>query len=225
VSLEKKIWQENCREKLLLYVISSSESLRGSTHEAVVEKALSGGATAIQLRDKHLTTRELIKVGDNIRKLTRQYDALFLVNDRLDIALAVEADGVHLGQEDMPLWSCRELVGPDFIIGISARTVEQAREAEKGGADYLGSGPVYATSTKEDSGPVLGLQGLAEICHAVSLPVLGIGGIEAPQSGKVLQAGAAGVAVVSAVVSAEDPAEASREFRKVMAEEGKGDFG
>jgi len=203
-------------QSLLLYVITDPESSRGMSHVEVAKQALEGGATALQLRDKNLFTRQLVEKGLEIRKLTRHYGALFLVNDRVDVALAVEADGVHLGQEDMPLHVCRKLVGPRFIIGISARTPEKAREAELGGADYLGSGAVYRTSTKENASSPMGPQGLAEICDSVNLPVVGIGGIGLEKAEEVMKAGAAGVAVISAVVAAQDPAGACRQFRQKL---------
>ncbi len=204
------------KERLLLYVISDGDSLKGRSHQKVVREALQGGATAIQLRDKTLSTRELLEVGKLMRELTYRHHALLIVNDRVDVAIAVEADGVHLGQEDMHIHDCRRLTGNKMIVGISARSVEKAQEAEENGADYLGSGPVFPTSTKEVSVASLGLKGLANICSQVSIPVVGIGGIAHSQAEQVIQAGASGVAVISAVVAAPDPRGACQEFRRVL---------
>lgn len=207
---------ESLKKKLLLYVITDPQLSRGRTHPEIAKKALSGGATAVQLRDKTLSTRELLEVGRELRRLTRLYGALFIVNDRVDVALALDADGVHVGDEDLPPRDCRRLLGKDKIIGVSAGTPAEAREAEAAGANYLGSGPVFATSTKQDTGPELGFAGLSEICHAVSIPVIGIGGLDWNNMMEIEETGACGVAVVSAVVSAADPEEVCRRFRKSL---------
>jgi thiamine-phosphate pyrophosphorylase len=134
----------------------------------------------------------------------------------VDIALAVDADGVHVGQDDMPAPLARKLMGPGKIIGVSVDNVEQALQAERDGADYLGAGPIFATPTKPDAAPPIGLDGLAEICRRVSIPVVAIGGITAENAGAVIAAGADGVAVVSAVVAAENVEEAARRLRQVV---------
>lgn len=204
------------RERFLLYVIADAALSRGRSHREVVEAALAGGATAIQLRDKRLNAARLVQIGQELRALTRRYGAALIVNDRLDIALAVEADGVHLGLNDLPLRQARRLIGPGRILGATARTPEQAINAEAAGADYIGSGPVYPTRTKNDTGPLLGPEGLARICRSVDIPVVGIGGINHQNARAVLTAGAAGVAVVSAIVAAENISAATRRLKQSL---------
>ncbi len=204
------------RGKLLLYVITDAELSRGRSHLEVAKAALDGGATAIQLRDKKSQAASLVETGLELRLLTYRYGALLIVNDRLDVALAVEADGVHLGLEDLPLPFARRLLGPEKILGATARTPEQAVKAQSEGANYVGSGPVFATRTKSDTGPVMGPAGLARICDSVDIPVIGIGGIKHDNARAVLKAGAAGVAVVSAVVAAADITAATREMKRLL---------
>ena len=164
----------------------------------------------VQLRDKGLTTRELVSEGQKLRSLTREMGALLIVNDRIDVALAVEADGVHVGPDDMPVALARELVGPHRILGASAGTVAEARAAQAEGADYLGVGSVYPTRTKADAGEPIGPNGLAHIVASVSIPVVGIGGINETDVAEVIAAGAEGVAIISAVVAADDVRAATR---------------
>lgn len=204
------------RKRLLLYVIVDRAFSGGRGEEEVVAAAARGGATAVQLRSKEMTARQLYLTGLSLRTLTRQMGLLFIVNDRVDVALAVDADGVHLGQDDLPLEAARRLMGRRRIIGISVDTAEEARQAERGGADYLGAGPVFATPSKADAGPVMGPEGLRDICRAVRIPVVGIGGIGAHNARQVMEAGAAGVAVISAVVSAPDVTAAARALRSAL---------
>ena len=193
-----------------LYVITDARLSRGRSHLEVLRAAISGGATAIQLRDKELSTRELVSEGQRLRSLTREMGALLIINDRIDVALAVEADGVHVGQDDMPAALARKLIGPGRILGVSAGTVAEAQMARADGADYLGVGSVYPTHTKPDAGKPIGLAGLALIAAAVSIPVVGIGGINQDNVAGIIAAGAQGVAIVSAVVAAEDVEAAAR---------------
>ncbi len=193
-----------------LYVITDAGLSRGRSHAEVLREAIAGGASVVQLRDKGLTTRELVSEGQKLRSLTREMGALLIVNDRIDVALAVEADGVHVGPDDMPVALARELVGPHKILGASAGTVAEAREAQAEGADYLGVGSVYPTRTKADAGEPIGPDGLAHIVASVSIPVVGIGGINETDVAEVLAAGAEGVAIISAVVAADDVWAATR---------------
>lgn len=201
--------------RLRLYVVTDRELARGRSETEVVRQALAGGATAIQLRAKELGGRELYRIGKELRQITREAGALFFVNDRLDVAMAVEADGVHLGQEDLPLAHARRIAGPDLLIGITAETVDQAVEAERGGADYLGTRAVFATPTKAYREP-MGLGLLAEMVRAVAIPVVAIGGIKAGNAREVLATGVAGLAVVSAVVAAEDVRAAAARLAAVI---------
>ncbi|HIC94918.1 MAG TPA: thiamine phosphate synthase [Anaerolineae bacterium] len=198
-----------------LYVITDRRW--GRSHLEVARAAIAGGATAIQLRDKEATTRELIEVGLALRELTRERGVAFIVNDRVDVALAVDADGVHVGQDDMPAKLARRLMGPK-IVGVSAGSVEEALRAEADGADYVSASPVFATPTKPDAPPPTGLEGLRAIAEAVRIPVIAIGGINEDNVGEVIRAGADGVAVISAVVAAPDIAEAARRLRQRIEE-------
>lgn len=192
-----------------LYVITSAD-FAGRTHEEVAAAALAGGATVVQLRDKRLPAASLHQVACRLREITRRAGVPLIVNDRVDVALAADADGVHLGPDDLPLAAARRVLGPRRIIGASVETVAEAIRAEREGADYLGVGPVYATATKADAGPAVGVQRVAAVVRAVGIPVVGIGGITSDNAAEVIRAGAAGVAVISAVAAAPDMAAAAR---------------
>jgi len=195
-----------------LYVITEP-SLRDPIETA--RAVLGAGVRLLQLRDKQATTRQLVQLGQALRILTRQYDALLIVNDRLDVALAIEADGVHLGQDDLPISLARRVAGERLLIGASVETVAEACQAEAEGAHYLGVGPMFPTHTKPDAGAPVGPERLHAIKRAVRIPVFGIGGITLQNAPAVLKAGADGVCVVSAVVSAPDPAEAARQLLSI----------
>ncbi len=200
------------------YVITDCRLAAGRPIRDIVAGAIQGGATCIQVREKEMSSRDLYHLSLQLRTLTREKQIPLIINDRLDIALAVGADGIHLGQEDLPAAVARRLIPPDMILGVSAENVRQALEAQAAGANYLGVGAVYATSTKPDAGEPMGLAALAEICRRVDLPVVGIGGIHAGNAGEVIAAGAQGVAVVSCVVAAERVAEAARAVAKKVQE-------
>ena len=204
--------------QLDVYVITDAALSRGRSHVQVATEAIRGGADAIQLRDKSASTRELVEVGFALRQLTREAGVLFIVNDRVDVALAVDADGVHVGQDDMPAAIARRLLGPSKIIGVSAATPEEARQAKADGADYLGVGAIYATASKADAGLPTGPGLLGEIKQAVDLPIVAIGGVNVHNAAEAIRAGADGVAVISAVVSAPDIAQATRTLRAVVEE-------
>lgn len=198
------------RERLLralqLIVVTDRDLAAPRALEDVVVAALEGGARAIQLRNKGDPARELLAVGRRLRVITRQWEALLFVNDRLDVALAIDADGAHLGPEDVPVSAARRVVGEGFLLGSSCDDPTVARSLADEGADYLGCGTVYPTSTKPDAGSVIGLDGLRRVVEAVDVPVVAIGGITAGRAKEVAMAGAAGVAAVRAVMSARDPA-------------------
>jgi thiamine-phosphate pyrophosphorylase len=198
---------------LLLHVLSDEGLSRGRPHVEVMREAIMGGATVIQLRDKTSSTRRLIEIGRTLRALTRAAGVTFIVNDRADVAFAVDADGVHVGQDDLPATEARRIVGPRKIVGVSASHVAEAIQAERDGADYIGAGTIYATGSKSDAGAPIGVEGLAQIARAVSIPVVAIGGIKASNAMACIAAGAVGVAVISAVVSADDVRQAARELR------------
>ena len=191
-------------------------SLGRSTVE-VVAAAVSGGVTCVQLREKHCSTREFLEEARRVRELLVGTGVPLIINDRLDVALAVAADGVHLGQNDMHISDARRLVGERLVIGISAESVADAIRAEAEGADYIGVSPVFTTPTKMDTAPPLGLEGLREIRRAVSLPLVAIGSIRHDNAAEVLRAGADGLAVVSAIVSAPCPRTAAAALRQQIA--------
>jgi thiamine-phosphate diphosphorylase len=180
----------------------------------VISLALSAGAPAIQIRNKGDSPRQLVELGRALRTATREAGALLFLNDRMDLALAVEADGVHLGPNDLPVRAVRRIAPPGFLIGRSADDPDVARQAVEDGADYIGCGTVYPTSTKRDAGEVIGLDGLLRVVRAVSVPVVAIGGITTDRAAEVAAAGAAGVAVVGAVMAAADPVAAVRRLRE-----------
>lgn len=201
--------------RLAVYVITDREQagrLPGRDLLAVCRAALRAGAGALQLRGKDWSGRQLYEVGLALRRLADETGALLFVDDRVDVAQAVGADGVHVGQEDLPARVVRALLGPEAIVGVSAATPEEARQAEADGADYLGVGSVWATGSKADAGEPVGLEGLRAVVAATRLPVVAIGGVDAGRAREARAAGAAGVAVISAVMAAPDPARAVREL-------------
>lgn len=202
--------------KLDLYVITDTRLAGPRGNLAAMEQAICGGADVVQLREKEMSTGQMVELGLALRELTRRHGILFVVNDRVDVALAVDADGVHVGQEDMPAALARRLMGPGKIVGVSAGTVDEALRAARDGADYLGVGPIYPTGTKADAGAATGPALVAEIHRAVALPIVGIGGIDAANADAVVAAGADGVAVVSAVVAAADPRRAAERIKEAV---------
>lgn len=204
--------QEALSRRLRLIVITDAEVAAPRTVVSVVEAALSAGAPAVQLRDKGATARNLLAQADGLRALTRRYGALFFVNDRLDVALAARADGVHVGPDDLPVAAVRAAAGDGFLVGYSTDQVDDARRAVRDGADYLGCGAVFATGNKADAGSTIGPEGLERVARAVRVPVVGIGGITPERAVGLAATGATGLAVIGAVMGAEDPAEATREL-------------
>jgi thiamine-phosphate pyrophosphorylase len=166
------------------------------------------------VREKHATTRAFLERARSVKGALAGTGVSLIVNDRADVALAVDADGLHVGQDDLPPDVARRLVGPDRVLGVTARTAAEARAAERAGADYVGCSAVFATPTKTDTGPPQGIAGLCELVRAVAIPVVAIGGIDASNVGAVIDAGAGGVAVVSAILAAADPAAAARALRE-----------
>jgi thiamine-phosphate pyrophosphorylase len=201
-----------------LYVITDEGLAGGRSHAGIAQQAVLGGADIIQLRDKSLSCRELAVVGREIAGITRKAGAVFLVNDRVDVAVACGADGVHLGQDDMRVSTARQLGPPGFIIGVSVGTVKEAVAAEREGADYVALSPVFSTASKENAGPGYGLDRLREIRRAVSLPIVAIGGINLQNVQDVIAAGADGIAVISSVVASPDITGAARELKGLVRE-------
>ena len=201
-----------------LYLVTDRGLARGRSTLEIVKAAVKGGTTCVQLREKECSTREFIEQAASIKDFLRSRSVPLIINDRVDVALAIDADGVHLGQTDMPLATAKKILADAMIIGISAESLEDAIEAEKGGADYLGVSPIYVTPTKTDTAPPLGLEGLRAIRQAVNLPLVGIGGLNQANSASVIQNGADGVAVVSAIVAAANPTAAAGDIRRVIDE-------
>jgi len=199
-----------------VYVITDTRHARGRSHREIAEAAIRGGATAVQLRMKEEPARVVLDVARAIGPLCRAAGVAFIVDDRLDVAMLAGADGVHVGQDDLPPTDARALMGPRALIGVSAATVEEALAAERAGADYLGVGAVYGTATKSDAGAPVGLARVTEIRRAVRVPLVGIGGITVENAAAVMQAGANGVAVITAVTLAADMADAVRRLREAV---------
>lgn len=200
---------------MLLYAVTDRSWLKGESLYSQVEKALKGGVTMVQLREKELSQEEFLKEAREIKALCRKYQVPFLINDNVEIALAVDADGVHVGQSDMEANAVREKLGPDKIIGVTAKTVEQAQRAEKAGADYLGSGAIFGTATKQDA-KKMELETLRAICESVSIPVVAIGGITKENALRLRDCRLAGAAVVSGIFAQPDIEKTTRELKEIM---------
>jgi len=204
-----------------VYLVTQ-ESLSGDrTTPEIVEAAIDGGVDVVQLREKDVNARQRYEMGREVRELTREAGVPLIVNDRVDLALALDADGVHLGDEDLPVPVARDLLGEDAIVGRSVSVVADARAAEAAGADYLGVGAIYATGSKDDIDDeeyAIGTDRLSDIVEAVDVPVVGIGGITAGNAGEVIEAGADGVAVITEITGADDPETATRTLGHVVAE-------
>lgn len=200
-----------------IYVITDVVLRPGRTHVEIARAAVAGGARVVQLRDKSASDEALLEIAREIRRLTRQAGVLFIVNDRLELARAVGADGVHLGQGDLPAREARKS-WPEGILGISCSDVATARRAEAEGADYLGLGPIFPTQTKEDAGPAIGLEEIARVRAACSLPIAAIGGLHQGNVAQVAAAGATWAAVISAVVCAPNMEVAVRQLVEAFAQ-------
>jgi thiamine-phosphate pyrophosphorylase len=195
-----------------LYVVTGREQSKGRDYFEVVRRAIEGGAGAIQFRAKELDAGELLATARELRAMTAEAGATFIVNDHVDVALASGADGVHLGQEDLPIREARKIAGPDLIIGLSTHSLDQAVEGETNGADYVNVGPIFATGTKVYGGGPVGLELIARVKARVGIPITCMGGINRDNVERVVAAGADRVAVVSAVAGADDIAEAARDL-------------
>ncbi|WP_172844437.1 thiamine phosphate synthase [Tumebacillus algifaecis] len=199
-----------------LYVVTGHQFLKGRSLESVIRAAIHGGADCIQLREKEYTGRQLLEAGLLLRRITKEMGATLIVNDRIDVARAVDADGVHLGQSDLPIQVAREMLAVGKIVGISTHNVAEAVAAERSGADYIGFGPIKQTATKQDTEPVVGAAGLQEVRRHVSLPIVAIGGIKAEDVAEIIRNGANGVAVVSAVIGSDDVQAAAQNIRQIV---------
>lgn len=201
------------KEDLLLYAVTDRHWLKDETLENQVEKVLQGGATFLQLREKSLDDDIFLAEAKEIQKLCKKYQVPFVINDNVDIALAIDADGVHVGQSDMEALDVRKRLGPDKIIGVSAQNVQQALLAQKHGADYLGVGAVFPTGSKDDAEDV-SFETLKAICQAVDIPVIAIGGITKENVSELKGSGICGIAVISAIFAQKDIKAATKELKK-----------
>ncbi len=204
--------------KLDTYIITNADIVPGRGHVYVTKEATAGGADVIQFREKHMDTGEMIRVATTMQKICHQCGALFIVNDRVDVALAMEADGVHVGQQDMPAAVARRLIGPNKVLGVSAGDVETARRAEADGADYVGVGMIFQAGLKADIRKAKGIDLLRQVSQAVKIPVVAIGGIDHGNAASCIEAGAAGCAVITAVVNAPDVREATAGLAQIIRE-------
>lgn len=198
-----------------LYLVTDRILAGARDFDDLVGRAVRGGCTLVQLREKDASSGELYERALRLKRVTDYFHVPLMIDDRVDIMLAVDAAGVHLGQSDLPAEAARRLIGPDKILGVSARTVEEAEAAESAGADYLGVGAVFPTATKTDAEPVA-RETLAAICAAVRIPVVAIGGLNAKNIPLLEGSGISGAAVVSAVMGAEDPEEAAGKLKEVV---------
>lgn len=209
------MFRENVQEHLAVYLVMGLDSYEGRTALETAKAALEGGITMLQLREKQAPLSRVLTEARAIRELCREFGVPFLVNDRVDVALLLEADGVHVGQDDIPGKEARRLLGHDAIVGISASSMEEAEWAMENGADYLGVGAIYATLTKGDAGEPIGTELIGRIKNRWShIPMVGIGGIEHGRAASVVEAGADGVAVVSAIVRTQDPRHAAERLKQ-----------
>ena len=200
-----------------IYLVTDRDLMSTETLEEAVEKAIIGGCTLVQLREKDCSSLDFYNTAVKIKEITDKYNVPLLINDRLDIALAVDAAGVHVGQSDLPVSVVRKILGDDKIIGISAGTLEDALQGQRDGADYLGVGAMYATGTKKDANPT-SMEELKKIRENVSLPIVVIGGINEERVKDFKGTGIDGLAIVSAIIAQEDIAEAARRIKRVFAE-------
>ena len=223
--LKKDFQRTDMKQIGRLHVLTDIVLQSRFSHATLAKMAVAGGADTIQFRQKHGSTRGMIETAQEMKRLCADSGALLIVNDRVDVALASNADGVHLGKEDFPIPLAREVLGKDKIIGGSAATLEEARICLSQGADYLGFGPVYPTASKDDAGPVSGIDVLKEVVRSIPIPVIAIGGISAANIHEVLQAGASGIAVISAVCCQTNPEKATRTLCEPLLKGGPGGKG
>lgn len=195
-----------------LYLCTDRELMTAPTLEKAIEDAIKGGCTVIQLREKYCTSREFYNLALSVKKITDYYEVPLIINDRIDIAIAADASGVHLGQKDLPSDVARKLLGEEKIIGVSANNLQMAVKAESDGADYIGVGALFTTNTKNDTKPV-SVKQLKEICSAVKIPVVAIGGINHSNIHLLKDTGINGVAVISAVIGSEDITFAAKDLK------------
>jgi len=204
------------RDKLKLYLVTDRELSLGRSLEEVVSEAVAGGATIVQLREKETSTGEFIQLAFRLKEILKPYNIPLIINDRVDVALATDADGVHIGQSDMPYELARKLLGPHKIIGLSVENMDDLIKANELDVDYVGISPVYGTPTKTDTAEPFGLEGLKEAVRLSAHPTVAIGGMNKNTAADVMATGCNGIAVVSAISSAENIKEATMELKNIV---------
>lgn len=200
----------------MLHILTDTVLQKRFSHVELTSFAVSGGVDTIQFRQKTGSTREMIETARKMKRLCADSGVIFIVNDRIDVAIASEADGVHLGQDDFPAVLARELLGDNKIIGGSAATLKEAHKCFSDGVDYIGFGPVYTTASKDDAGPVSGIKILEQVVNEIPLPIIAIGGIDERNASEVMKTGANGIAVISSVCCRDNPEEAAMKLSEVI---------
>lgn len=202
---------------LSLYLVTDKRNKTDDEFLEIIEKAIKGGTTVVQIREKEGETLDFYNLALKVKEITSKYNVPLIVNDRIDVALAIKSEGVHIGQTDMPADVARSLIGDEMILGVSASTVEEARKAEKDGADYIGTGAVFPTATKDDA-PSITKDDLKEVTGSINIPTVAIGGITLENASELAGTGIAGISVVSAIMNSKDPKIASENLLKIYNE-------
>ncbi|MCC9260824.1 thiamine-phosphate synthase [Methanobrevibacter woesei] len=202
---------------LSLYLVTDKRNKTDDEFLEIIEEAIKGGTTVVQIREKEGETLDFYNLALKVKEITSKYNVPLIVNDRIDVALAIKSEGVHIGQTDMPADVARSLIGDEMILGVSASTVEEARKAEKDGADYIGTGAVFPTATKDDA-PSITKDDLKEVTGSINIPTVAIGGITLENANELAGTGIAGISVVSAIMNSKDPKIASENLLKIYNE-------
>ena len=202
---------------LSLYLVTDKRNKTDNEFLEIIEEAIKGGTTVVQIREKEGETLDFYNLALKVKEITSKYNVPLIVNDRIDVALAIKSEGVHIGQTDMPADVARSLIGDEMILGVSASTVEEARKAEKDGADYIGTGAVFPTATKDDA-PSITKDDLKEVTGSINIPTVAIGGITLENASELAGTGIAGISVVSAIMNSKDPKTASENLLKIYNE-------
>ena len=202
---------------LSLYLVTDKRNKTDEEFLEIIEEAIKGGTTVVQIREKEGETLDFYNLALKVKEITSKYNVPLIVNDRIDVALAIKSEGVHIGQTDMPADVARSLIGDEMILGVSASTVKEARKAEKEGADYIGTGAVFPTATKDDA-PSITKDDLKEVTGSINIPTVAIGGITLENASELAGTGIAGISVVSAIMNSEDPKTASENLLKIYNE-------
>lgn len=202
---------------LSIYLVTDKRNKTDDEFLEIIEEAIKGGTTVVQIREKEGETLDFYNLALKVKEITSKYNVPLIVNDRIDVALAIKSEGVHIGQTDMPADVARSLIGDEMILGVSASTVEEARKAEKDGADYIGTGAVFPTATKDDA-PSITKDDLKEVTGSINIPTVAIGGITLENANELAGTGIAGISVVSAIMNSKDPKIASENLLKIYNE-------